>query len=134
MASNQELIKQAFYDLINSTGLPIEWENAGFQPPATGAWLRATFMPGEPEQVTWGFNGIDLLVGLYQIDVFTPLGQGDILARQTADSVMAIFSRGLVVAATGFSIRVIKSYTFTGRAEQGGYYHLPVIVSWRTEI
>jgi hypothetical protein len=86
-------------------------------------------MPGEPEQAALGDLGENRLVGVYQISVFEPTGEGAGPAEVVAEGLIAAFKRGS--AFTGGSVTVRVQKVWRGVAIQDGdWYHIPVSVMW----
>lgn len=86
----------------------VAWEDVPFTPPQTGAWLHARMLPGRPEDPTIG-DGYRRDVGVYQVDVCTPAGQGPSQAEALCEQLRAAFRRGTALYAG--SVRVLIAST-----------------------
>lgn len=75
--------------------LPVAWENVEFSPPPDGLYLRAFLLPanGATLNLEYGMSEI----GLYQINVCTPLGKGPRQAEKLAEALQALYPAGDVL-------------------------------------
>jgi hypothetical protein len=114
----------------------VAWPNtADDEPAAATLWYRPTFMPGEPWAVELMENGRNRHVGLYQIDVFSKLGEGEGVANGYADAIVAAFKRGTVLTYGTTSVVIEKAWRETGRPDpEVPYWHIPVRVRWRADL
>jgi len=103
-------------------------ENKEFKPLDGIPWVRETLLPGIPERVEIMQDGQSRQVGVYQIDVFTPSGDGPSIADAIAKTIGDAF-----VAGSGYGsdvvVRVKRVYAMAAR-EDGDWYHKPLIVEW----
>jgi hypothetical protein len=107
----------------------VAYENANYSPSIGTLYLRPTFLPGEPTQGDLGDEGRNRLVGVYQIDVFAPEGDGVKTAEQKANGLVDEFKRGTVIGTTSATVRINRVWRQPGRAEPG-WYVIPVRVMW----
>lgn len=99
--------------LVLSPALEIEWPNVGFKPPLDergdpAPYLRASHLPGEPNQITLGSTGQNRHVGVFQVDVMWPEGEGIVAPGRIADAIVAHFKRGTDMTSGAALVRVIK--------------------------
>ena len=101
----------------------------------TGVLLRSTLVPITPVNKTIGVDGYDELAGFYNVDVMGLRDKGYAYVKQMADSVIAAFPRGTILAlATAGQITIEKSGIGVDIA-QGGWkmdnlYCVRVRVDW----
>ncbi len=109
---------------------PIAFENAPFTTSEGETFLAENFLPGETTGV--GVSGSDSLdyVGVYQVDVRTPLDEYKVEANALADSVISHFKRGTVMTFDGQSVVVESATRGNGRADSGWWF-VPVTINWR---
>ena len=115
--------------LTFSPALPIAWPNKEFSPPAGNAWLRVNELPAGTQPFGLPGDPTDR-TGLMQIDVFRPLGEGHVTAKEVAGQIAAHFPAGRRLTSEGVSVKVT-------RAELGPVIRddtrimLPVTIYWR---
>lgn len=85
---------------------PIAWPNTAFRPTKGTLYLRANNLPAVTEQAGLGTNGIDVHEGIYQVDVYAPLGEGRGAAEAKADAVADHFKRGTDLLYNGVTVRL----------------------------
>jgi hypothetical protein len=85
---------------------PIAWPNTVFKPTKGTLYLRANNLPAATEQAGLGTSGIDAHIGIYQVDVFAPLGKGRGTAEAKADAIANHFKRGTDLSYNGVAVRL----------------------------
>jgi hypothetical protein len=99
-------------------GYPITFPNdAIFQTPTSGGWLRSTVLNARGESFGMGARDSNQHPGILQIDIFRPTGEGEVPARQVADQVIAEFKRGTKLKGDDVRIEVVDP-PFTSQALQ----------------
>ena len=129
MASSDDIEGALVTQLNTLSGVQIAWENKAFNPPTSGQWLRVTHLPGVPVVQTIGLNPQTQHVGIFQVDVFDRLDNGDGPSRALALQVLGLFPAGFSVLRNGLSVRITKSYRLPAVREEQ-WYRLPVRVEW----
>jgi hypothetical protein len=83
---------QARFQAAWGTSTPVAWPGIHFRPPTNAAWVRFTVIPGPADQVSVG-TATDLYRGDGDVlvEVFTPLGAGELQALTLADEVVEAF-------------------------------------------
>jgi hypothetical protein len=72
----------------------VAYSNRPFKPPATGNWLKVDFIWGNASVMTKGTTfGLNSVVGVLQLAVFGPKGEGDGALMTLAESARAIVNR-----------------------------------------
>ena len=84
-------------------------QNEEYSPETGMPWFRATYLPAAPYAVGLGEGGRERHIGLYQVDVFTPRGEGDTIARSLAATIKGAFPRGGSIAYQGITIVIERS-------------------------
>lgn len=109
--------------------LPIAWENTTFEPSVTQAYLRPTFLPAQPSAASIGLNGRNRQAGIYQVDVFVPVGGGSAESRRISGRIIDLFKRGTVLGLGDCHVQVESAGRRPARTEPD-WYHVPVIINW----
>lgn len=118
--------------LTLSPAMPVAWEDVNFTPPSTG-YVRATYHPNTVQQITLGDLGINRFIGLFQVDVFWPQGQGIIQPSQRVAAISAHFKRGTDIAGTGVTVRIIQPPQARPALESAPYVQIPVMIRWQAD-
>ena len=104
---------------------PVSWPNVEFEPVDGTLYLRASILPAsttlETVEGTEGFRGV------YQVDVFAPLGTGIQTINAMADSVCDHFAADRDLS--GVRIRAISA---TAPIRNGAWFVLPISISYST--
>lgn len=131
MTTQTQILNALQAQLNTVVGLPvIAPDNAYFKPILGSPYVRDTLMPVEPMPGAVGINGYDQLRGLYQIDIFYPENVGNSNALAMADSILAVFNRGLpLTAVVGYDLQIERSWIQAPRNNMG-WYHIPLMVRW----
>lgn len=86
---------------------PIAWEGVVFEPPTDSSWLKVNLLFGDSFSSTYSGdgNGTNLNVGVIQLQVYAPKGNGPALLDALIGKARSIFSRysgnGLICQASG---------------------------------
>lgn len=104
------------------------YQNTAFKPD-NRPWMRSTLLAAEPAVGSIGASGYDLLNGLYQVDIFTPLSTSP--NYDLADAVVATFPRGLSLSVQGKDrpLRVMRSWVEQTR-QDNAWFIISVVVRW----
>jgi hypothetical protein len=92
-AADSQIIRTRF-----NTQWPIEqptvsfsFADVDFNPIKDAAWVRLNILTGDQRQVSMGIRRRFRRTGLVLVQIFTPAGSGDGLAKELGDSVANIF-------------------------------------------
>lgn len=94
--------------LATSLLLPLSWRGYDFTTPASGKWLRGEFFPNTTNRMTIGSDDPHQYLGLLQIAVHWPHGEGEAAMRDKAGQVIAWFPCDLRLFEDGVTVRVTK--------------------------
>ncbi len=111
----------------------VAWENKDFNP-ASARWYRVAFLPGEPRAAAIGTDAQNRHVGIFQIDIMSPTGAGDVPAQTEAERIAACYKRGTVLTSSGVSVIIDKAYRMPGDSSDPAWYRIPVRVQWRADV
>jgi hypothetical protein len=127
------LIDQSVRDALRTvltSALPdsmISYQNESFEA-VRRPWVRETLLPGIPERIELGPTGSFRVYGTYQLDIFTPEGEGVRAAEDIAETIAGAFSPG---TGYGDDLTVYVRRVYTQSAVQtAGWFSLPVMVDW----
>jgi len=108
---------------------PVAWPNYGYTPTAGTLWLRPTVLPADTAAATMGDSGTDEQTGVYQIDIFAPLDEGDGAARAMADALADRFKPVTELTYNGLTVRCISG-SIGGLIREDNWLHLPVKIRY----
>jgi hypothetical protein len=111
-----------------SGSTPIAYPNIEYEPSFGTEYLNAQFLPAGTNQVTLGATGKDENVGIFQIDVVSPTGDGRSIK---SDSIADHFARGSTFTYNGISVR-IRSVTIAPALLSEAWYITPVSINYYT--
>jgi hypothetical protein len=111
------------------TGLPpLNEENTRAVPKTNVAWSRSTFLPAVPLIESLGASGKQRKQGLFQIDLYYPIGTGVADANEMADTVLSYFSSSADITSSP-RIYIDRSWREPGKTLDN-FYYVSVLVSW----
>jgi hypothetical protein len=101
----QSILTAAFLSLNDSSGKPyikfvggkptnIAFPNIQFTPPTSGQYFVLSHLPGEPEPAGMGTDAYNRFDGLFQIDVYSPIGKGEDEVNAKYEALARLFERG----------------------------------------
>lgn len=118
--------------LTFSPALPIAWPNTTFSPPGDRKWLRLNEIPASTTPFALS-GGTNEHIGLMQVDVFRPLNEGHVPAKEVAGAVAAHFPPALRLFSEGVKVVVTRS-ELGPVLKQDTEIMLPVTIRWRAFI
>jgi hypothetical protein len=101
----QDILTAAFLKLNTSSGKPyitfvtgkpsnVAMPNISFVPPASKQFFVLSHLPSEPEPAGMGTEAYNRFTGLFQIDVYSPLGKGEDEVNAKYEALSKLFERG----------------------------------------
>lgn len=110
MASTESKIMAALFARAATLApaLPIAWPNLSFTKPADGKYLRVSFIPNTADRIFIGSTDPHRFLGMLQVDVMWPLGQGQTEPLERAGAVAEHFPADLRLTSDGVAVRVRK--------------------------
>jgi len=116
--------------LAGLSGLPpVAWENVNYEPTEGDAWIRPTNLPSGAQSVGIATGQSIRTRGFYQIDIFTPAGNGPGAALTLADQIADHFSYGLRLTRGG-SVAVLGTPVQDPASASGAWFRVAVIVPY----
>jgi hypothetical protein len=108
-------------------------ENVAFSPVAGEPYQAVYVMPARPDNVEMGPGHTEQ--GLFQVNLFYPLGKGAASAVTRAEAIRAAFRRGLTLAKSGLTVLIPETPEVApGRTEDDRFYMVPVKVRYSSYI
>jgi hypothetical protein len=102
----QQVLTAAFLTLNTSSSKPyikfdgegkpvnIAMPNIQFIPPANKSFFVLSFLPGEPNPAGMGTEAYNRFDGVFQIDVYSPVGKGEDEVNAKYEALARLFERG----------------------------------------
>lgn len=109
---------------------PVAWENRAFEPTQGTLYVRQTNLQGDTIQATLGESGEDETVGVYQIDIFSPQGEGKKEGIDMSDAIANRFKRGTVMTYNGVNVTV-RSVSRGASINSDGWFQIPITIVYR---
>jgi len=106
-AADSQTIRNRFNTMwpVEQPSVPLSFADVDYNPVKGQAWVRLSVVPGEQRQVGLGRIRRFRRIGIVSVQIFTPAGSGDGLAKELADSVATIFMgrtvNGVIFRGTG---------------------------------
>lgn len=107
----------------------IAWQNVEYSPTKDQLFLRPTLLPGSSEAATISTAGTDEYIGVYQVDVFAPAGDGKAFALQMADTIADQFKPVTELTYNGVTVRCM-AVNITQAAREEGWHQMSVDVRY----
>lgn len=122
-------------EIANVPGIPSAanraWENVRFEPTPGTPWVRMTLLPGSTRPAYLGADPKNRIDGLFQVDIFHPVGSGPASADTLADAVRLRYKVSRTLTAGSVGVRFNWSERMPGRVD-GPWYAVSVRASWYT--
>ena len=95
MASNISDANAVISGLLESAfpSTPIAFPDTPFIAPSSAQWLRLSIVWGDGDLATMGATNRNTIVGVVQVEVYTPPSQGDGANTRLADQVRDVYNR-----------------------------------------
>jgi hypothetical protein len=101
----QSILTNAFLQLNLSSGKPyikfadgkptnVVLPNIPFSLPANSQYFVLSFLPGEPEPAGMGTEAENRWTGVFQVDIFSPIGKGEDEVNAKYEALSKLFERG----------------------------------------
>ena len=128
----------AFFDIsaaldarLNTmVGVPsVAWPNTEFTPVDCTLYVRPTVLMGVVERETVGATAKDWYNGIYQIDVFAPVGKGKKEGLEMADTIADQFKRGTELTYNGRTVRIL-GVAYSSAASGDSFTQTPVTIEF----
>jgi hypothetical protein len=132
----QDKLTAAFLELNTSSGKPyitfvngkpsnVGVPNIAFVPPSNKQYFILSHLPGEPEAAGMGTYAENRWAGLFQVDVYSPLGKGEDEVNAKYEALSKLFERGKC-----FDEVVIQKIYCPLREPEADAYRAVVRIEW----
>lgn len=108
----------------------VAWENKTFKPPTAMPYLAPHLITGRPMQAELGEAGMNLHVGIYHINIFSPENEGVQTINALRDGIVDHFKRGTVLTSGPASLTIQRAYAGP-MMEEPGWVQLPITVEYK---
>jgi hypothetical protein len=89
--------------------IPVEdiaWENLHFSSQNKTLWMRENYLPATEEAAT---SSGDMVSGIFQYSIFTPVGKADVLAVNTGVAIGSLFGTQEVIDTTNYRTSISRT-------------------------
>lgn len=117
--------------LSTANSVPVAWENKLFTPANGAVYMRQTLLPNSAEGLTVSNSSDDEHLGIYQVDVMSPIEGGKAVAINLADDIADQFKRGTILTYNGVNV-VVRNVSRNGGRRDGSWFIIAVSVSYRS--
>jgi hypothetical protein len=136
----QKVLTGAFLTLNTSSGKPyitfadgnpanVAMPNIPFAPPAGKQFFVLSFLPGEPDPAGMGTDAYNRFDGVFQIDVYSPVGKGEDEVNAKYEALARLFERGKC-----FDEVIIQKVYCPLRETEEDAYRAVVRVEWTCDL
>ena len=113
---------------------PTSYENREFTPPDDGSlWYEVFTLPGGRDPATLGDGGEDEYVGVFQVDVNGPIGEGVRTIIESASAITAYYTAGRTIRKNGQTVKITRSEMGPARPGESAAV-VSVSVYWRAMV
>lgn len=109
------------------------WENVAFTPVTGTAYQACYTLRAEPDNATIG-DGYYRERGIFQVNLFYPVGAGPATAEARAALVRAAFSRGTTLTSGTVSVQITATPEIGAGRADGDRWMIPIKVRWSAGI
>jgi hypothetical protein len=85
---------KSYIAFANGKPTNVAFPNVPFTPPVNKGFFVLSFLPGEPEPAGMGTEAHNRFEGLYQIDIYSPIGKGEDEVNAKYEALARLFERG----------------------------------------
>jgi hypothetical protein len=132
----QKILTDAFLQLNISSGKPyinfvdnkpvnVATPNIQFTPPTNRQYFVLSFLPGEPNPAGMGTEAYNRWTGVFQVDVYSPIGKGEDEVNAKYEALSKLFERGKC-----FDEVIIQKIYCPLREPEADTYRAAVRIEW----
>lgn len=127
-----QLLEMRLGEWADSRGIPVAWDNIPENPPGS-LYLQAYAMPATTTTIDLAGN-LQVLPGVWQINVIAQAGDGVSEARALAEDVAAQFPVGLALSDGAFTCYISTPPTVYRGVSSNTRYSIPVSMNYRADV
>jgi hypothetical protein len=124
VASGKPYIK-----FVNGQPLNVAVPNIAFTPPGNKQYFVLSFLPGEPNPAGMGTEAYNRFDGVFQIDVYSPLGAGEDEVNAKYEALSKLFERG-----KNFDEVIVQKIYCPFREPEESAYRAVVRIEWTCDL
>lgn len=110
-------------------GVRIAWPNVNFTPDSN-PYLRVLIFKNEPVQPRIRFGNEPIRLGIFQVSVMWPQGQGEIAPNEITGQIRTHFARGTKIEQDGITIRIDREPSVGGSLQEEAWLRVPILINW----
>ena len=118
--------------LVLSPALTVAWPNVEFTPPTEEAYLQVDHLPNNAQRLFLLTDDPEQWIGILQITVVSPTGQGSIGPSDIADLVSTHFKADTRLIEGDVVVDVTKDPDIRPAAPDGAWWRLPIDISYQS--
>ncbi|GJE00547.1 phage tail terminator-like protein [Methylobacterium isbiliense] len=112
-------------------GKDVSFPGVAFSPKLRKPYLDVAVIPNGAELIGHAFDSAVEAVGLLQIAVMWPAGEGNVKPMQVAGQVVLRFKPGTVIARNDVEIRFEEQPQVAAPLQESDWTRVPVTIRWR---
>lgn len=133
---SQAIIRAAFETALKTwataNSLPVQWQNTILDP-EPAAYVRTFLLPAPTEAPDVQRLGREYL-GVWQVSIVRPIGEGPGQGEALADSLAAVFPPATPIVRSGLSIYILQPLSPAPAVSEGARHVLPCSLSYRATV
>lgn len=115
----------------DAQGVEVEWGNADASFTANSdVYVRETNLMGDTNQAGLGKDGVDVTIGVYQLDIFARAGTSKWESLEIADDLANLYKRGSVLSFNGVDV-TLTGVSIKPGGKDGSWFQTIVEVRYR---
>jgi hypothetical protein len=111
----------------------VQWPNGPIIKPAGQAYADVFHLPGSMTVATLGTSGTDAIIGITQVDVYTPIASGNNEGAALVDTFRASFYAGKWLTHNSQSVLIINCGPGPA-SRDNAYYKSSIEITWEARI
>lgn len=124
-------LQRNYYLPTQVLSYPICRENTDFDPTSGTAYAALTFVPNEPAIYT---NTLDLVTGIYNIELFYPSNTGDVQACTDFETLRTRYRVGTQLSYNSQVVEIMSCSRTEGSIVNTAWFRVLVRVNFRAQI
>lgn len=116
-----------------SPALATAYENGSYAPVAGTPYQRINLLPNTPEDAVLG-SLIYFEIGIFQVMLCYPMGNGPGTAEARAQLVKDLFKRGTSMVQGGVTVTVMRAPSVAGGFIDGDRYCVPISIRYQSQV
>lgn len=134
---SQKAIRAALEVALNTwattNGVALAFENRAYTPTTGTKYARVFLLPAETQNPSLGTNH-KRLIGIFQVSLYMPFGNGPGAGETLTDSLTTTFKRGTSFTSGSVVVRVLDDSSVAPALQEDGWNVIPVSVRYQADI